>query len=109
MSYTSLLINTCTIRRFAEGLPDAYGVKVKTWADHLVDEACRWSIPSNREVKVGAEVVLADLQLLLRANTDITEQDRVVLDGVTYEVLYAADKQNKTANHHVKCMMRCVR
>jgi len=109
VSYTSLLINTCTIRRFTEGAADNYGNPTKTWADHLVDEPCRWSTPSNREVKVGAEVVLADLQLFLGADTDITEQDRVVLGGETYEVLSAYDRQNGTANHHVECMMRTVK
>ena len=110
MSFTSLLVNTCTVRRFVAGAQDSYGNPAKAWADHLVDEPCRWSTPSNREVKIGAEVVIADLQLFLEADTDITEQDRVVLDsGATYEVLSAADRQNGTSNHHVECLLRTVR
>ena len=70
---------------------------------------CRWSTPVNREVKIGAEIVLADLQLFLGKDTDITEQDRVILGGVTYEVLSAADRQNGMANHHVECLLRTVR
>ncbi len=108
MSYSSLLINTCTIRRFSTAGIDDYGNPVETWAD-LSSESCRWSTPRNREVKIGAEVVLADLQLFLEADTDITEQDRVVIDSVTYEVLSAADRQNGTANHHVECFLRTVR
>ena len=109
MSYTDLLINTCTVQRFTAGALDAYGNPAKAWADHLVDEPCRWSTPVNREVKVGAEVVLADLQLFLEADTDITEQDRLVLNGVTYEVLSAADRQNGSVNHHVECFLRTAR
>ena len=108
MSYTALLINTCTIRRFTAGAQDDYGNPVETWAD-LSTESCRWSTPVNKEVKAGAEVVLADLQLFLAADTDITEQDRVVIGTVTYEVLSAADRQNGTANHHVECLLRTVK
>ena len=109
MTYTSLLINTCTVRRYpAGGVQDAYGQPARTWVDHLVDEPCRWSTPRNREVKVGAEVVLADLQLFLE-EVDITEQDRVVLNGLTYEVLSASDRQDGTGNHHVECMIRVVK
>ena len=110
MSYTSLLINTCTINKMSQAAPpDSYGNPTVTWTP-VAGVACRWSTPSNREVKVGAEVVLADLQLFLGADTDITEQDRVVLDtGATFEVLSAADRQNGTVNHHVECLMRTVR
>lgn len=38
MSYTSLLINTCTTQRFVEGAQDAYGNPTKAWVDHLTDE-----------------------------------------------------------------------
>jgi head-tail adaptor len=109
MSFAGLLINTCTIRRYAAGAADAYGNPTKDWADHLVNEPCRWSTPVNREIKVGAEIVIADLQLFLEADTDITEQDRVILNATTYEVLSAADRQNGTGNHHVECLLRTVR
>ncbi len=109
MSFDSLLINTCDILAFTVGAPDAYGNLVKTWVTVYDDELCRWSTPSNREVKVGAEVVIADLQLFLGVNTVISEQNRVILDGATYEVLSAADRQNGSANHHVECLLRSVR
>lgn len=116
MSYSSLLVNTCNILRFMEGVADAYGNPKKTWAIQYANEPCRWSTPKNREVKIGAEVVIADLELFLNKLTlagtdmDITEQDRVILDGgATYEVLSAANRQNGTANHHVECLLRSVR
>jgi len=109
MSYSDLLINTCTINKMSQAAPlDGYGNPTVTWTP-VAGVPCRWSTPRNREVKVGAEVVLADLQLFLGADTDITEQDRVVLDGATYEVLSASDRQNGTANHHVECFLRTVR
>ncbi len=108
MTFASLLINTCTVERFTEGAADGYGNPALTWADHLTDAACRASTPKNREVQVGAEVVLADLQLFL-GDVDITEQDRVVLGGLTYEVLSAVDRQDGTADHHMECMLRAVK
>ena len=108
MSYDSLLINTCTVRRFTEGAQDAYGKPVLTWADHLVGQACRWSEPKNNEIKVGAEVLIYDLDLFLK-NIDITVQDRVVLSTETYEVLAVKDRQNGTGTHHKECAIRTVR
>ena len=105
------MINTCTVLRFAEGAQDSYGNPIKTWAPILgeTDIRCRWSTPTNREIKVGAEVVIADLQLFLLGGVDITEQDRVVLDSKTYEVLSAADRQNGSGGHHVECFLRVVK
>ncbi len=108
MSYTSLLINTCTTRRFIEGAIDIYGNPVKTWADHLINKACRWTTPVNREVKVGAEVVIADLELFLE-DIDITEQDRVVIDAITYEILSVIRRQNGVGEHHIECLIRTVK
>ena len=109
MSYASLLINTCTTRRYpAGGAVDAYGTPAKVFADFLVAIPARWSTPNNREVKVGAEVVLADLQLFLN-DVDVTEQDRVVLNGATFEVMSASRRQDGVGDHHMECLMRTVR
>ncbi len=110
MSFASLLIHTCVTRRFSEGIADSYGVKVKTWADNLTSQACRLeaSLFGGREVKVNAEVVIADYKLFIE-DVDITEQDRVVISSITYEVLLVEDFADSTATHHKRCWMRVVR
>ena len=108
MTYASLLINTCTTQRKHPGAIDAYGIPAPAWANELVGIACRWSTPSNREVKVGAEVVLADLVLFL-LDVDITAQDRVVLSGLTYEILSASRRQDSVGSHHMECLLRTVK
>ena len=108
MAFADLLINTCTVRRFTEGAVDDYGVPVKTWADHLTDEACRLTTPSGREIKVGAEVVLADFKIFL-GDVDVTEQDRIEIGGISYEVLLVADRQDGSGSHHKECFVRTVR
>ena len=108
MSYSSLLINTCTTERFTEGAADDYGMPSKVWADHLVDEPCRLVTGTGREVQVGAQVVIAEYQLFL-GDADITEQDRVTIDEVLYEVLLVTDRQDGVNSHHKECLMRTVR
>ena len=108
MSYTSLLIQTCTIERFTEGAADAYGSPILTWADHLVDEACRLVAAPGKELKIGAEIVVADYKLFLQA-IDITEQDRVTISGLLYEILLVQDYANGTSSHHKQVWLRISR
>ncbi len=115
MTFATLLINTCTVQRFTAGAQDGYGRPAETWAAHLTGEPCRLMAGIGRgntgtgeEIRVGAEVVEADY-LLFIGDVDITEQDRVVIDSVEYEVLLVANRQNGTADHHKECRMKPVR
>ena len=115
MSYTSLLVETCTTQRYTEGARDAAGAPAKTWADNLTDIACRFQSGTGRgigragmEVRVGAKLVIADYLLFL-GDVDITEQDRVVSGGITYEVILVADKQDGVDSHHKECLVKAVR
>ncbi len=107
MSFTSLLINTCTTQRFTEGVQDGYGNPAKAWANNLVDQPCRWSTPKNLEIKVGAEVVIVELQLFM-GDVNITTQDRVILNGNTYEAISVLDRQDGTGDHHKEIYLRRV-
>lgn len=108
MSFECLLINTCTIQRYTEGAADAYGKPVRTWADHLADQDCRLMPGSGREITVNAELVIAEYKLFL-GNIDVNEQDRVVIDGDTYQVLLVLERQDSSDNHHKELTMRLVR
>ena len=117
MSFTSLLIETCTVRRYTTGAADSYGKPVETWADHLTDQACRLmsgsrgigsAASAGREFQVGAELVVADYIMFIE-DVDITEQDRVVSGGVTYEILMVADRADGTASHHREVWLKAVR
>lgn len=108
MSFDSLLINTATVRRYTEGAADAYGRPAKTWADHLTDEPCRLVASSGREIKVGAEVVIAD-NMVFFGDIDITEQDRIVIDGITYEAILVLFRQDAVSDHHKQVYVRVAR
>ena len=116
MSYSSLLINWASVWRYTEGALDDYGNPIITWAivPALADIACRIMPVSGVELKVGAELVVADYQLFLEDVT-ITEQDKVyvywgTVDAwVEYEILLVKDRQDGTDSHHKECLLRTVR
>lgn len=108
MTFENLLINTCTVKRFAEGAQDDYGIPAKTWNDLLVDEPCRLVWIKAQEIKMGAEVALVDIKLFI-GDVDITEQDRVLIDGETYEVLQVTDHQDQFTGHHKQCYLQVVK
>ena len=108
MSYTSLLIQICTIEYFTEGAPDPYGNPLLTWHVRYTDEDCRLVASSGKEIKVGAEIVIADYKLFL-GDITITEQDRVVIGGKAYEVLLVQNYADSLGNHHKQCWLRIAR
>lgn len=108
MAFADLLINRCTVRRYTDAGTDAYGNPIEDWGDHLTNQACRLMVGAGREVKVGAEVVIADYKLFIQ-NVNITEQDRVIVNDVTYEVLLVSPRQDAIEKHHKVCHMRTVR
>jgi len=107
MTYACLLIDRCTIRRFTTGVPDDYGKPKQTW-DEIDDQPCRLVNISGREVVVGAEVVIADYKLFLD-NVDVTEQDRIIVDDITYEILSVLLRSDGHGSHHKELLMRTVR
>ena len=110
MSYTSLLIDTCTIERFSEGSADTYGAPTLTWAavSALTDIDCRLVSITGQELKIGAEIVVADYKLFLEDVT-LTERDRAVISSITYEILLVLSKADGLGGHHKECLMRVSR
>lgn len=108
MSYTDLLIDTCTTKRFNDTGTGNYGEPTGTWDDELTSQACRLMTTTGIEVKVGAEVVVADYKLFL-LDIGITERDRVVISSITYEVLLVSTRQDGIGSHHKECLLRTVR
>ena len=106
--FADLLIDTCIIQRNTPGVADAYGTGAETWPDYLTGQACRLVPGGGKEVMVGSVVVIADYRLFI-ASADVTEQDRVVLGGVTYEILLVQKKQDSSSTHHIEALLRTVR
>lgn len=83
------LPDTCSIRR-ASVLPDLMGGQDETWTDIATGVACRVSphIRSRAEEGIigGAVRASADWTVTLPKGQDVTERDRIVSGGRTFEV-----------------------
>jgi len=108
MAFETLLINTCDIERFTEGVVDSYGTPGKIWAVEHGNEPCRHVSGKGREVRIGQEVVIVYDQLFV-GDIDITEQDRVVIDTVTYQILAVVFRQDGFGAHHKQCYLEMVK
>ena len=104
MTFANLLIHTCDIERFTEGVADAYGIPDKTWAVLYDDEPCRLVSGKPIEIRIGQEVVIVSDQLFV-GDIDITEQDRVIIDTVTYQVLSVVFREDSFGAHHKECFL----
>ena len=63
---------------------------------------------AGKEFKVGAEIVVAD-DIVFMLDVDVTEQDRIIIDTIEYEIQMVIDVQNGTANHHKEIALKTVR
>ena len=100
MSYDSLLIHLCTVKRFGSVSNDGYGNPIKVWVDDSINNPCRLTTSSGREIKVGAEVVVADYKLFVEDTLSITEQDRVEISSILYEILLVQNYSDSGILHH---------
>jgi len=108
MTFENLLINTCDVEHFTEGIVSDYGIPAKTWTPTYEDEPCRHVHGKGTEIKVGQEVVIAYDELFV-GDIAITEQDRVIIDTVTYQVLAVVVRQDDRGTHHKHCFLEVVR
>ena len=132
MSFQSLLIHFCGIEQDLGGAADGYGNEAEDWQPvvGLEDFPCRlMSADSgaggkNKEILVGAEVVIAEYKLFLDEETPdgvpilVTEQNRVyvwVKDATgawilnTYVVLMVNNIQDGVKLHHKEVWVKTVR
>ncbi|GAG70397.1 unnamed protein product [marine sediment metagenome] len=110
MSFEALLINTCIVLEDTGAGPDDYGGEIPNWTAvaGLSDISCRLVAGSGREVVIGAEVVIADYKLFV-GDITITEQNRIRMGGIDYEILLVMDRQDGIDSHHKECYLRTVR
>jgi len=108
MSFTDLLIHTCTVKRPTTTSTDGYGNPVKTYANHLVDQVCRFSSAKGRNIMRDAKVIVADFMVTF-PNIDITEADQIIYSGVTYRILFVDSPSDSTGIHHKTAYVETVR
>ena len=107
MTYRSLLIDTCTIQEFTEGIADDYGHPIKTWTDLHSDVACRYVYGKGTEIRVGQEVLIIYDELYIE-DLGVTSQDRVSFNCETYQILDVGSYQDGIGGHHKKLFIQKV-
>src|SRR5690349_3930113 len=88
----ALLAATCTIQRAVGARTDQGGTR-QTWSNLATSVPCRLDVlrgltinASNEKEIDGALGVVMDYTLYMKHDQDITEKDRVILGGHTFEV-----------------------
>lgn len=114
MAFVDLLFQTCTIKRHSVDTYDQYGNPEYLWSNYLTNVPCRLNSSGGREVKIGAEVMVADYDLFLSKDgdgydADVTEQDVVVIDSIAYQILLVEAFYQRASYHHKKALLRMVR
>jgi len=108
MTYENLLIHTCDIEHFGEGVVDDYGIPEKTWTPTYENEPCRLVSGKPIEIRIGQEVVIVSDQLFV-GDINVTEQDRVIIDTVTYQILSVIFREDSHGAHHKECFLEVVK
>lgn len=108
MTFATLLINTCDIQRFAEGITDSYGTPDKIWNPIYENEPCRHISGKGREVKIGQEVHIVYDELFI-GDINVAVQDRVIIDTETYEVVDVLFRQDGIGGHHKHLFLEIVK
>lgn len=105
MSLLGLLPVEATVVRYTEGAASRYGDPTRVWADTDTYPA-RLTQVSTEERQDRA---IAEWNLYLPADADITAADRVTVDGATYEVIGEPYRpRGRRDVHHVKAHVRRV-
>lgn len=109
MSLTRLLVHSVTIRR-AGSSTDRYGATVKDWAtatDAVVDG---WVAQTSAlEVTDTREAQVSSWTLYVPEGTDLLGGDRVLWDGITFEVDGPPNRAwTPRGEHHVEARLKLV-
>ena len=119
MSFDSLLIHICDIKRHTITGTDDYGNPTYSWIPPIYsDEPCRLMASSGKEIKVGVEVVISDWKLFIDESATVTEQDRIdnirlastgaVIDASTFEILLVQMRSDGVDKHHSELALQKV-
>ena len=83
--------HTLTVERATAGAVSARGHAAQTWTTHLI-LAGLVQERSGREVEgPNHEAVISNALIFVPSGTDVTERDRIVANGYTYDLLVVRD------------------
>ncbi len=111
MSLASLLPQRCTVQRQTKGDAQDGGQQAIDWTtDTDTNVPCRKSSPEAATREVTEQIAAAaDFVIFLMPTQSIAENNRIVLENDTYEILLVQNPQSQVGAHHKKVWARVVR
>ena len=112
--YSALLNSSADIQRFTSTGVDAHGQPTGAWANSSTGIKCRIrelagvSNANNEIIDSSGTAVVASHEVWLLPGVSITEKDRVVHGGITYDVQFVVSRPGGTV-HHVKAYLKVAR
>mgnify|MGYP000321372952 CR=1 FL=1 len=108
MALTDHFIHRCTIQRATMTL-DEYNNAKPAWANVATAVACRLVEKEERRFtnERAEDAISTKYKLMLAANADVLERDRVIVEGRTFTV-EALLRRNARAAHHVTALLSVV-
>ena len=112
--YNSLMNTTCDISRFTAAGVDAHGQPTGAWANSSTGIVCRIrelagvSTANNEIIDSSGTAIVASHEVWLLPGVSITEKDRVVHGGITYDVQFVVSRPGGTV-HHIKAYLKVAR
>lgn len=106
MSFTTMLNQTASILRFTEDASIGPDADRGGWTESSTS-ACRIEALGGRELNNQTSAVVATHRVYLPFGTDITEQDRVTIGSVTYDIEFV-DVDTAAAGHHCEVLVKAV-
>lgn len=105
MSFTNLLIHTCTIR--SKTLNRTGYEKTEAWTDAATNVPCRHDSSNGVKIADGGMRVNTDDDLFFfLPGVTIARGNQIVHDGVTFEVVKVNKLFDKSALHHLEVIAR---
>jgi len=102
MSYESLLIKSGTILRATTVTTSASGEETKTYTPVTTGVPCDVQVTSGGEVQYPfGTMVESNAKAFFLPGVDIREDDRLLVDGLTYEVLFVENVRG----HHLEAYL----
>lgn len=101
----SLLNKTATRKRFVQSGTDRRNHPSGDFSD-TIQFAVALQPASGREVYDGQKVVVVQFRAYAQAGADVRSDDRLEIDGKTYNVIFAADAAGR--GHHVELDLELV-
>lgn len=85
----NLYNSTVNVERKGDLIEDGIGGFLSDeWSTHIESVLCRIQpLKSNEKIAYGKETVLATHKMFCSAEHDITEQDRIVRNGIYYDII----------------------